>query len=111
MRAVIGIYDAGLGRPSNETSGKAIWRGSARATSALISISIFAKDYGFTISPQGGLSSLFYRQGQPYFAATRVECADDEAAIQKAKQLVDGHDVELWDGPRFVTGLKSTDHK
>jgi hypothetical protein len=22
---------------------------------------------------------------------------------------VDGHDIELWDGPRFVIGLKSAD--
>jgi hypothetical protein len=25
-----------------------------------------------------------------------MECADDAQAIEKAKQLVDGHDVELW---------------
>ena len=34
-------------------------------------------------------------------------------AIEKrsstAKKLVDGHDVELWDGPRFVIGIKSGD--
>jgi hypothetical protein len=35
----------------------------------------------------------------------------DHDAIEQAKQLVDGHDVELWDGPRFVMGLKSTDAK
>jgi hypothetical protein len=34
-----------------------------------------------------------------------VECADDQEAIQKAKQFVDGHDVELWDGPRLVVRL------
>jgi hypothetical protein len=32
-----------------------------------------------------------------------VACPDDQVAIQKAKQAVDGHAVELWEGPRFVT--------
>ena len=27
---------------------------------------------------------------------------DDTAAIEAAKQLVDGHDIELWDRDRFV---------
>ena len=27
---------------------------------------------------------------------------DDAAAIEVAKTLVDGHDIELWDGDRFV---------
>jgi hypothetical protein len=29
-------------------------------------------------------------------------CRDDAEAIEKAKRLVDGHDVELWSGPRLV---------
>jgi hypothetical protein len=33
-------------------------------------------------------------------------CASDSEAIEKAKRLVDGHDVELWSGPRFVTRLE-----
>jgi hypothetical protein len=40
---------------------------------------------------------------------TRFEpliCSDDDEAITKAKRMVDGHDVELWSGPRFVTLLK-----
>jgi hypothetical protein len=35
-------------------------------------------------------------------------CADDTEAIEKAKRLVDGHDVELWSGQRLVIRL---DHK
>jgi hypothetical protein len=34
-----------------------------------------------------------------------IVCADDEAAIAKAERLVDGHDVELWQGARKVTTL------
>jgi hypothetical protein len=34
------------------------------------------------------------------------ECDDDEAAKERAKQLVDGHDVELWQLGRKVDTLK-----
>jgi hypothetical protein len=29
-------------------------------------------------------------------------CDDDAEAIEKAKRLVESHDVELWSGPRLV---------
>jgi hypothetical protein len=29
-------------------------------------------------------------------------CGDDTEAIEKAKRLVNGQDVELWSGPRLV---------
>jgi hypothetical protein len=32
-------------------------------------------------------------------------CADDAEAITKAKRLVDGHDIELWNGARLVIRL------
>jgi hypothetical protein len=32
-------------------------------------------------------------------------CADDAEAITEAKRLVDGHDIELWSGPRLVIRL------
>jgi hypothetical protein len=31
-----------------------------------------------------------------------LECADDQEAIQKAVQFIDGQDVELWIGARLV---------
>jgi hypothetical protein len=31
-----------------------------------------------------------------------LECADDNEALQKARQLVDGKDVEVWEGPRLI---------
>jgi len=34
-------------------------------------------------------------------------CSSDSEAIEKAKRLLDdGHDVEVWSGPRFVARLK-----
>jgi hypothetical protein len=35
-----------------------------------------------------------------------LTCADDSEAIEKAKRLVDGHDVELWSGARLVIRLR-----
>jgi hypothetical protein len=34
-----------------------------------------------------------------------LTCPDDDAAIVAATRLVDGHDVELWQGARKVTTL------
>ena len=38
--------------------------------------------------------------------AHSLDCADDEAAIEAAKQFVDGHDVEVWQQLRRITRLK-----
>jgi hypothetical protein len=34
-------------------------------------------------------------------------CADDSEATEKAKRLLNGRDVELWNGPRFVIKLEA----
>jgi hypothetical protein len=31
-----------------------------------------------------------------------IACADDGEAIEQAKRLIDGCDIELWSGHRFV---------
>ena len=38
-----------------------------------------------------------------------IECASEEDAIKQAKQLLDGHDIELWQGGRFIEFFKSKD--
>ena len=35
-----------------------------------------------------------------------LNCADDEAAKMRAKALVGGHDVELWDGARKIAEFR-----
>jgi hypothetical protein len=35
-----------------------------------------------------------------------LDCPDDAAAMESAKQLVDGHDVELWQLGRKVATFK-----
>jgi hypothetical protein len=39
--------------------------------------------------------------------AVPLVCTDDTEAIEKAKQLVNGHDVELWQCDRMVARLKT----
>jgi hypothetical protein len=53
------------------------------------------------------------RPGAPHIAAPPhiIECDNDDQAIGQARQLVDGHDIELWEGARFVIGIKRTDAK
>jgi hypothetical protein len=34
------------------------------------------------------------------------EADDDEAAIEVAKEMMDGHDRELWQGKRFVARVE-----
>ena len=34
--------------------------------------------------------------------ATLIECDNDQEAIGKAKQFVNGRAVELWEGARFI---------
>jgi hypothetical protein len=35
-----------------------------------------------------------------------MKCADDAEAIEKAKRMVNGQNVELWSGPRLVIRLE-----
>jgi hypothetical protein len=37
-----------------------------------------------------------------------VVCTDDGEAIDKVKRLVEGHDIELWSGARFIARLSAT---
>jgi hypothetical protein len=41
--------------------------------------------------------------------AVDLDCADDTAATESAKQLVDGHDVELWKDARVVSRLAKSE--
>jgi hypothetical protein len=38
-----------------------------------------------------------------------VECASDVEAIEKAKTVLNGLDIEIWNGARLVTRLQSKD--
>ena len=38
---------------------------------------------------------------------TTVTCANDQEALRKAAEMVDGHDIELWTGNRRVSRIKA----
>lgn len=40
-----------------------------------------------------------------FIGFTALDCIDDVEAIAKARRLIDGHDIELWCGPRLVIRL------
>ena len=47
-----------------------------------------------------------------HFVSSRAFVCDTDAdAMVWAKQLVDGHDIELWNGERLVTRLSNTSAK
>jgi hypothetical protein len=47
-------------------------------------------------------ASLIDKNNRIFGPATFVVCAGDYDAIDRARLLVDGHDVELWEGDRLV---------
>jgi hypothetical protein len=51
------------------------------------------------------------REGLRFLRVTEFfrDHADDATALCAAKKLVDGHDVELWDGGRLVARLDHVD--
>jgi hypothetical protein len=42
-----------------------------------------------------------------FYNAVPLKCTNDDEAIEKARQLLDGHDVELWQLDRKVAAFKS----
>src|SRR5205814_177089 len=45
-----------------------------------------------------------------FIRAVQLVCSDDSAARAEAKRLVDGHDIELWQGDRKVATRQQADH-
>lgn len=37
-----------------------------------------------------------------FMRSEELECSDDTEAIETAKQLIDGHDIELWQRARKI---------
>ncbi|MGY4311090.1 hypothetical protein [Bradyrhizobium sp. JR3.5] len=58
--------------------------------------SIQVNEYrAYTVGPDGHIT-----------ASRAFKCADDSEAVVWAKQLIDGYDIELWSGKRFVIRLE-----
>jgi len=43
-----------------------------------------------------------------FLRSVDLVCPDDETAKQYAQQLIDGHDIELWQQGRKIADLKKT---
>jgi len=46
-----------------------------------------------------------------FIEAIQLDCSDDKAAIESAKQFVNGHDIELWQRDRKIEAFKRTTSK
>jgi hypothetical protein len=46
-----------------------------------------------------------------FIRAVEMDCVDDDAAIESAKQLVDSHDVELWQMDRPIARFDVASNK
>ena len=44
-------------------------------------------------------------QDDHFIGIQELVCGDDKEAVAEAKQLLDGHDIEVWSGDRLVIRL------
>ena len=44
-----------------------------------------------------------------FYDAVPLICANDDEAVEQAKKLVNGHDVELWQRDRKIAAFNRTD--
>lgn len=49
------------------------------------------------------------RDGHIAAAPVERECSNDGEALKEARQLVNGQDIEVWQGPRLVAYLTPKD--
>jgi hypothetical protein len=53
------------------------------------------------------VSFYFVRPDGHFSSAEVIYCANDQEAIETAKQYIDGRDIELWARGRFITKFKA----
>jgi hypothetical protein len=69
------------------------------------------------VQPQSGAAMPHYRiystTAETHISAPPiiVECADDQEAIQKAQQAVNGEAIELWQGERLIVRFPGDEPK
>jgi hypothetical protein len=57
------------------------------------------------VSDEAGYRAYIVGSDGHFTGSKEFVAATDEAALEHARQLVDGHDLELWNGGRFVAKL------
>ena len=58
--------------------------------------------------PMAEYRAYFIGTDGRFLRAVELVCPDDDVAKEYARQLVDGHDVELWQGDRKIEAFKLT---
>ena len=63
---------------------------------------------------QGRIKMSYYRayiigRDSQFQKAVQLDSANDNAAIESAKQLIDDYDIEVWQQDRLVTKLTTSD--
>ena len=76
--------------------------GDRRAASAANEIEGFVRLAGYRLYGLDGVDKVS--------SGVWFEADDDQVAIEVAKQMMDGHDCELWQGRRRIARIKS-EHK
>jgi hypothetical protein len=67
-------------------------------------VAIVAKSADTTVMPEYRAYTV---GGDGHFIGFEpLVCANDIEANEKAQRLVNGHDIELWSGPRLVARLE-----
>jgi hypothetical protein len=87
-----------LASPVSDRHGKKSVRGVSKG------IGVSSSDGG---RAQGMAEYRAYTVGlDGHFVGSRIlTCSDDVEAIEKARQFVESHEIELWSGDRFVSRL------
>lgn len=52
--------------------------------------------------PKPAYLAMLISKASKLLGVVRLSAKDEEQAIWKAKSMVDGHAVELWDGLRYI---------
>jgi hypothetical protein len=63
------------------------------------------------VSSEGEYRAYVLGPDGHFLLSEEFVAANDDAAFEHVRQFVDGHDVELWSGERFVAKLKSQSNK
>lgn len=56
------------------------------------------------VMPEYRVYTIGHTDGQ-FIAVRSIECPNDQAAIRQARQMLDGHSLEVWELERFIVRL------
>jgi hypothetical protein len=60
---------------------------------------------GYGAGGQGTIERISSGSDGHFVRFVGLSCSDDAEAIQQARRLIEGQDIELWSGERFIARL------